>query len=59
MVAALKGDLFFGTDLLSDSGSSITLLDMADKDGSDNIRLIARYTAGTQTGIGANIVRQS
>ena len=58
LVAARKSNLFFGTDLLSDH-TRITLMDMAQLDGSDNMRLVARYSAGVQTGVGADIVRQS
>jgi hypothetical protein len=58
VVAAEKSNLFFGTDLLSDA-TRITLMDMAALDGSDNMRLVARYSAGVQTGVGADIVRQS
>ena len=58
VVAAEKSNLYFGTDLLSDA-TRITLMDMAQLDGSDNMRLVARYSAGVQTGVGADIVRQS
>ena len=58
MVVAQKSNLFFGTDLLSDA-TRINLMDMANLDGSDNIRMVARYSAGVQTGTGADIVRQS
>lgn len=58
LVAAEKSNLFFGTDLLSDA-TRITLMDMAQLDGSDNMRLVARYSGGVQTGVGADIVRQS
>jgi len=58
VVIAQKSNLFFGTDLLSDA-TRITLMDMATLDGSDNMRLVARYSAGVQTGVGADIVRQS
>lgn len=58
LVAARKSNLFFGTDLVSDH-TRITLMDMANLDGSDNMRLVARYSAGVQTGVGADIVRQS
>jgi hypothetical protein len=58
LVAAEKSNCFFGTDLLSDA-TRITLMDMAQLDGSDNMRLVARYSAGVQTGVGADIVRQS
>ena len=58
LVAAEKSNLFYGTDLLSDA-TRITLMDMAALDGSDNMRLVARYSGGVQTGVGADIVRQS
>tara|TARA_R110000737_G_scaffold36250_1_gene55589 strand:+ start:121 stop:1023 length:903 start_codon:yes stop_codon:yes gene_type:complete len=55
---AEKSNLFFGTDLLSDA-TRINLLDMSTLDGSDNIRLVARYSAAVQSGVGSDIVRQS
>jgi len=55
MVVAEKSNLFFGTDLISDS-TNITLLDMAPVTGSLNTRLIARFTGGVQVGIGADVV---
>ena len=58
LVAAEKSNLFFGTDLLSDQ-TRINLMDMATLDGSDNMRLVARYSAGTQSGIATDIVRLS
>jgi hypothetical protein len=58
LIAAEKSNLFYGTDLLSDA-TRITLMDMAQLDGSDNMRLVARYSGGVQTGVGADIVRQS
>ena len=58
MVVAQKSNLFFGTDLLSDA-TRINLMDMSTLDGSNNIRMVARYSAGVQTGTGADIVRQS
>ena len=57
LIAAQKSNLFFGTDLLSDS-TRIDLIDMAFT-GSDNMRLVCRYSAGVQSGVGADIVRQS
>tara|TARA_R100000781_G_scaffold59870_3_gene38277 strand:+ start:595 stop:1509 length:915 start_codon:yes stop_codon:yes gene_type:complete len=58
MVAAEKSNLFFGTDLLSDA-TRIQLMDMSQLDGSDNMRLVARYSGGVKQGVGADIVRQS
>jgi hypothetical protein len=62
MVAAAKSNLYFGTDLLSDglgTSPSIRILDMANLDASDNMRLVCRWAAGIQSGVGADIVRQS
>ena len=58
LVEAEKSNLFFGTDLLSDA-TRISLMDMSALDGSDNMRLVARYSGGVQLGIGADIVHQS
>ena len=58
MVAAQKSNLFFGTGLLADH-NEVKLLDMADLDGSKNVRVVMRYTAGVQIGIGADIVYYS
>ncbi len=55
IVAAQKSNLFFGTGLLSDH-NEVRVLDMANLDGSQNYRIIMRYTAGTQFGVGQDIV---
>jgi len=55
IVAAQKSNLFFGTGLLSDY-NEVKVLDMANIDGSQNYRIVMRYTAGTQFGIGQDIV---
>jgi hypothetical protein len=55
VVAAQKSNLFFGTGLLSDY-NEVRVLDMANIDGSQNYRIIMRYTAGTQFGIAQDIV---
>ena len=55
MVAAQKSNLFFGTGLLADH-NEVKLIDMADLDGSQNVRVVMRFTAGIQHGIGADIV---
>ena len=44
-IAAEKSNLFFGTGLLSDH-QEVKVLDMADIDGSQNVRIVMRYTAG-------------
>ena len=56
MCAAQKSNLFFGTDLLSDH-TEIRMLDMGDLDGSDNIRVVAKFTGGVQHAQGGDIVR--
>ena len=55
LVAAEKSNLFFGTDLISDA-TSIKMLDMGDLDGSDNLRVVCKYSGGTIQGVGADIV---
>ena len=55
IVAAQKSNLFFGTGLLSDY-NEVKVLDMANIDGSQNYRIVMRYTGGTQFGIGQDIV---
>jgi hypothetical protein len=47
--------LYFGTGLLSDH-NEVKVIDMADLDGSQNVRVIMRFTAGVQYGIGGDIV---
>jgi len=54
-MAAEKSNLFFGTGLLSDQ-NEVKVLDMADLDGSQNARVIMRFTAGVQYGIVDDIV---
>jgi hypothetical protein len=58
MVAGQTSNLFFGTGLL-DERNEVRVLDMADLDGSDNIRVILRFFAGVQYGIGSDVVLYS
>ena len=58
MVAAQASNLFFGTGLLNER-NEVRVLDMADLDGSDNIRVILRFFAGVQYGIGSDVVLYS
>jgi hypothetical protein len=58
IVAAQKENLFFGTGLMSDA-QEVKLIDMSDIDGSQNVRVIMRYTAGVQYGIGTDVVLYS
>jgi len=53
-----KSNLFFGTGLLDDR-NEVKVIDMADLDGSQNVRVVMRYTAGVQIGIGNDIVLYS
>ena len=55
IVAAEKSNLFFGTGILNDT-NEVKVLDMADLDGSQNVRVILRFTATVQYGIGSEIV---
>tara|TARA_B110000503_G_scaffold69326_1_gene108085 strand:- start:2345 stop:3295 length:951 start_codon:yes stop_codon:yes gene_type:complete len=55
IVAAEKSNLYFGTGLISDH-NEVKVLDMADIDGSKNVRVVMRFTAGVQYGIGSDIV---
>ena len=55
LVCAEKSNLYFATDLLSDS-TQIDILDMRPLTGSQTLRLVARYTGGTQVGVGADVV---
>ena len=55
IVAAEKSNLFFGTGILNDT-NEVKVLDMADLDGSQNVRVILRFSATVQYGIGSDIV---
>ena len=55
MMAAQKSNLFFGTGLLNDS-QEVKLIDLSDLDGSQNVRVVVRFTAAVQYGIGSEIV---
>ena len=55
IVAAQKSNLFFGTGLMSDQ-NEVKVIDMANIDGSQNYRVIMRYTAAVNFGIGQDIV---
>ncbi len=50
MVAAQTSNLFFGTSLLS-AMQEVKLLDMADIDGSNNFRFVARFFQGCTYGV--------
>ena len=55
MVAAQSSNLYFGCGLMSDN-QEVKVLDMSDLDGSQNVRIIMRFTAGIQYGFGSEVV---
>jgi hypothetical protein len=55
MYAAQRSNLYFGTGLLN-SGNEVKALDMADLDGSNNVRMIMRFTSAVQFGIASDLV---
>ena len=54
-IATTKDNLFFGTGLLADH-NEVKVLDMADLDGSDNVRVVMKFTAGAQVGVIEDVV---
>ena len=55
MVATTVDNLYFGCGLLSDK-SLVKVIDMADIDGSQNVRVVMRYNGAVQHGIGSDVV---
>jgi len=55
IVAGEASNLYFGTGLLADH-NEVKVIDMGDLDGSQNVRVIMRFTAGVQYGIGSDLV---
>ena len=47
IIAAEKSNLFFGTGILNDL-NEVRVIDMAETDGSQNVRVVMRFTAGVQ-----------
>ena len=58
MFAGTKSNLFFGTSLNSDL-TAVKVLDMENLDGSNNVRMVAKWTAGVQTGVASDFTYQS
>lgn len=54
-IASQKSNLYFGTGIMSDM-TEVKVIDMADIDGSQNVRVIMRLTAGVQYGFASDIV---
>ncbi len=55
IVAAESSNLFFGTGLMSDQ-NEVKIIDMADIDGSQNVRIVMRFVATVQYAYGAEVV---
>tara|TARA_B100001250_G_scaffold386728_1_gene383503 strand:- start:20 stop:964 length:945 start_codon:yes stop_codon:yes gene_type:complete len=55
VIAAQSSNLYFGTGVMSDM-NEIKIIDMADIDGSQNVRFIMRWKAGIQYGLGSEVV---
>jgi hypothetical protein len=55
MYVAQRSNLYFGTGLLN-STNEVKTLDMGDLDGSNNVRMIMRFTSGVQFGIASDLV---
>ena len=58
IVAGEASNLYFGTGLLADH-NEVKVIDMADLDGSQNVRVVMRFTSGVQYGIGGDLVLQT
>tara|TARA_R110000822_G_scaffold140546_1_gene278252 strand:+ start:224 stop:1165 length:942 start_codon:yes stop_codon:yes gene_type:complete len=54
-ILTVKDNLFFGTSLLSDM-QEVKVLDMSDLDGSQNVRVVMRMTAGVQYAFAGDVV---
>jgi hypothetical protein len=52
---AQKSNLYFATGLLNDM-NEVKVLDMADVDGSQNVRVVMRFTADAKYGFAADVV---
>ena len=56
MYAAQRSNLYFGTGIVKFNTNEVKVLDMADLDGSNNVRMVMRFTSGVQFGISEDIV---
>jgi len=55
MFAAQRSNLYFGTGILNDT-NVVKVLDMADLDASNNVRMVMRFTSAVQFGIASDLV---
>jgi hypothetical protein len=58
MFAAQRSNLYFGCGLLNNM-NEVKVIDLADIDGSQNVRFVMRFTAGVQYGISEDLVYYS
>lgn len=58
MYAGQKSNFYFGTSLNSDL-TEVKVLDMETLDGSNNVRMVAKWTAGVQVGVPSDFTYQS
>ena len=56
MYAAQRSNLYFGTGILNDT-NVVKVLDMADLDASNNVRMVMRFTSSVQFGISSDLVQ--
>lgn len=60
MYAGSKSNIFFGTSTALDMDyNEVKVLDMADLDGSQNVRMVSRWTAGVAVGVDSDFTYQS
>ena len=59
MYCGRKSNIFFGTSSQSEMLTSVKVLDMENLDGSNNIRMVCKWTAGVQVAVPADFVKQS
>ena len=58
MWAGTKSNIFFGTSSESEMLTGVKVLDMSELDGSNNVRCVAKWTAGVQVGVASDFTHQ-
>ncbi len=59
MWAGTKSNIFFGTSTGLDMDfNQVKVLDMSDLDGSNNVRMVAKWTGGVQVGVASDFTHQ-
>ncbi len=59
MYCGRKSNIFFGTSSQSEMLTGVAIQDMSTIDLSNNIRMVAKWTAGVQVGVPGDFVKQS